>query len=819
LVSIAAVSTFAAVALHGALVKTQDAERQARLREAEALVSQAHGTRYSRRPGQRFDALAALAKAAAIGHELGQPAAWFDGPRNEAIGALALPDIHITQSWNGFPPGTHAADVSQDFQLYARTTERGACSVRRIADDVELAQLPELGEPALAAFGPGLLLVLYGESTHRLQLWDLAGPEPILRLNQRRPHHDWNFRADGRLIALGNPDGSFEVLATDTGKLRHHLDARGITQNANPCLHPTEPVAAICSYESRLLQIRDLGTGAVHCTLALPWRGSAGGAWSPDGRILAVAGGDSDVIHLYAFDPAARTLRLTRVLLRQPVGGGLAVRFNAAGDRFVAHGWSGKVHLFDVNTGRLLFSTHSLLSTGLKELHLDPTGERLAPARVGPRQDQIGLWSVADAREYRALVHDGPEQGNPHLGWPAVHPGGRLAAQAFNDGLALFDLETGRELAFVAPHRGVGCVCFDDAGNLLTNAFEGVFRWPVRPDPARPGRLTVGPAERLPFNPGDRAIAASRDGQVIAQAMYAGYRMQQYAGGWILHPNAPKPRRVDAGTSMAWAGVSPDGRWAAFGQHNTRVNVYEAATGRRVWQSPADNHADCRFSPDGRWLVTDNDGGRAYAVGTWQPGPSLGPGRPWDVSPDSRLVVMGQMDGVYRLVELATGRELAQLEDPEQANGSAVFTPEGTRLVVAAKDGLRIWDLRRIRAELNKLGLDWDAPAYPPAPPAVAAPPLTVYFDQGNLAALVQPRQAVGVYSLALALCPLNAEAYLYRGRAYAQLNQPGNAIADYTVFLTLAPPNDKRRPEALNGLAQACRDRAWQLMTKRARP
>src|SRR5262249_49422994 len=156
-------------------------------------------------------------------------------------------------------------------------------------------------------------------------------------------------------------------------------------------------------------------------------------------------------------------------------------------------------------------------------------------------------------------------------------------------------------------------------------------RWPVRPDPTRPGRLTVGPPERLPFHPADRSVAVSRDGRVIAQANYK-------SGGWVLHPDAPRPRRVEPG-GCNWVSVSPDGRGVACGPHLTRVNVYEAATGRREWQSPADRQDHARFSPDGRWLVTRSDGGRAYRVGTWEPGPQLGPGTPWDVSPDSRLVV------------------------------------------------------------------------------------------------------------------------------------------------------------------------------------
>jgi hypothetical protein len=71
-------------------------------------------------------------------------------------------------------------------------------------------------------------------------------------------------------------------------------------------------------------------------------------------------------------------------------------------------------------------------------------------------------------------------------------------------------------------------------------------------------------------------------------------------------------------------------------------------------------------------------------------------------------------------VEPNTGRELARLEDPDQIDGYAEFSPDGLRLVIAAEDGLRVWDLRRIRAELVKLGLDWDAPPYPEGK---AAPP------------------------------------------------------------------------------------------------
>jgi hypothetical protein len=176
--------------------------------------------------------------------------------------------------------------------------------------------------------------------------------------------------------------------------------------------------------------------------------------------------------------------------------------------------------------------------------------------------------------------------------------------------------------------------------------------------------------------------------------------------------------------------VSPDGRWVAFGLD--RVKVYPAAGGECVWQSPAGKGTYGRFSPDGRWLVTNVDGGRLYTVGTWEPGPQLGPGTPWDATSD--LAILGQPNGIYRLVELATGRELARLEDPEQRTGPAAFTPDGAKLVVAVRNGLRVWDLARIRAGLSHLGLDWDKPPYSPAEDKPDQPTLHCTVDFGALA-------------------------------------------------------------------------------------
>src|SRR5262249_24545394 len=87
-------------------------------------------------------------------------------------------------------------------------------------------------------------------------------------------------------------------------------------------------------------------------------------------------------------------------------------------------------------------------------------------------------------------------------------------------------------------------------------------------------------------------------------------------------------------------------------------------------------------------------------------------------SPDGRLMALEMAPAVIHLKEVATGRTVARLEDPDGDGATwQGFTPDGTRLVVAAKyaSAIHVWDLRAIRTRLKEMNLDWDWPAFPPA--------------------------------------------------------------------------------------------------------
>jgi serine/threonine protein kinase len=422
------------------------AKREARLHEANALVGQAHGTRLSRRPGQRFEALDALGKAAAIGRGLGQPPEWFDRLRNEAIAALALPDIHITHEFGSFPPGSRWVELNEDFTLYVHTTDEGSCTIRRVDDDTEVARLPEFGEPVEAQFGPGDFLAVYIRPSHRFQLRELSGAEAVLRFEERGIC-TWRFRDDGRLVALSHLDGAISVYEIASGKRVYRLAPAQIVRGLDAHLHPAAPFVVCNSYHYHDVQVRDLRSGAVVATVVPPWRLGSYACWGPDGRTLLVTEAEGGIIQEYAFDTAAPALRLIRSI-QGPIMGGAELTFNPAGDRFVRRGWGNAVVLFDADSGQELFRTHSQSpASNSTLLRFDPTGQRLAGARVGDRKDRIGMWSVADAREYRSLPFAGNAINN-NIGQfsAAIHPAGRLAAVGSTEGVVLFDLETGRLL-------------------------------------------------------------------------------------------------------------------------------------------------------------------------------------------------------------------------------------------------------------------------------------------------------------------------------------------------------------------------------------
>jgi eukaryotic-like serine/threonine-protein kinase len=710
---------------NAALEQTRVEKKQKSEQLWHALVAQARANQLSRRAGQRFETLEILKQATELARTLDLPEARFHELRNVTSATLTLPDLHLAGPWNPWPTDGYDFDFDEAHALYARTDRRGNCSVRRVADNVEVHLLPGLGVlagPYFSRDGKFLALTHYTEGpaarSVAVQLWGLETTAArMIRSEENGRYVD--FHPNGRQVGVAYSDGTIRLFELPSGQpLGRPLAPNILTREVNFALHPTEPVVAVSSYFGSVVQFRDLNTGEV--LAVLPQDGRAMSlAWRPDGATLAI-GLDTYRIRLY--DRARR--QVVRTLETDQRAS--SIGFNHVGDRLASTSWGPFMEMFDVGTGQKLFTTTNMRHRG----RFSRDDRRLA----GAIQDgKLGVWQVGDGRECRTLVRKDMPDKSSYANSSSVSPDGRLLAAAMTDGFGIWDMLSGDELKFIPTGGGFNLVLFEPSGALLALCPTGLFRWPIAKESSAAGPWVMGPPERLPL-----PLGQSRDGRVIVTCSRAINIEHAHAGGWILHADRPdQPIRLDPGADIVHIAVSPDGYWiVTVVQSSGLAKVWDARDGKLVTQLAEWGSGYPRFSPDSRWLSTDLDGGRLFAVGTWEPGPRVGGAGAF--APDGKLLAVVTGAGSVRLVDPATGRELSVLEDLSQdGTTQPSFAPDGTKLIARTRgkvEGIRVWDLRLIRQHLARIGLDWDAPPYPPAEAGKTLVPLKLEVRLGDLA-------------------------------------------------------------------------------------
>ncbi len=107
-----------------------------------------------------------------------------------------------------------------------------------------------------------------------------------------------------------------------------------------------------------------------------------------------------------------------------------------------------------------------------------------------------------------------------------------------------------------------------------------------------------------------------------------------------------------------------------------------------------------------------------------------------EFSADGRILAcVGAEPAIVHLLDGETLDELATLTPAESyTTTDLAFSPDGALLAqITNRAGVvHLWDLRRIRAQLATMGLDWNTPPY--APPEAKSPPLlvTIHADAEN---------------------------------------------------------------------------------------
>jgi serine/threonine protein kinase/WD40 repeat protein len=690
------------------LGQVQEPEWVKAARQRDVLTAQAGANRTSRRPGQRFGTLRTIAQAV----ELGGPSPEL---RTEAIAALSLPDLEPVKEWDGWQSGSSFVSFDATLERYARQDHDGNVSVRRVADDVEVARLPGFGRPAwngVALSPDGRLVAQHGQPegqrAGRVKLWRLDGSEPPL-VPEELAAGDRNleagdrqaaiaFRPDGRQVAVAQPRIAITVFDTATGRRLHTLAFPGAATRL--AFHPNLPRLAAAG--ARTLKVLDVATSRELADLPpLPAPVQAL-AWHPGGQLLAVACED---LRIYLWDVGTRR---TAVFLEGHNHPALALAFHPGGRLLMSSDATAIMRLWEVSSGRQLLTVPGIVGGFSHD-------DRPRAALIQPGPGKLGLYDVAAGEEYRSVLPPSP-RGQGRFTWASrtLGPHGPYQAMTSDDGVYLLDPVSGQIVGCLPAPETHGLL-FEPSGALLTYGRAGVQRWPVGPGTAaRPGWLNIGPPQYL--------FAVTAAGQPGASAAGRVLALPDNDGGAVVHfQDSDRVLKLGPQRSVACCAVSPDGRWVATGSlrapGGVGAKVWDARSGRLVKDFAVSDGCGVLFSPDGKWLATTGGGCRLWEVDTWEPGPCLG-GECVAFSEDGTLAAVTAEFGALRLVAPATGREYARLEVPEPIQLLPVtFTPDGGHLLAygGQRGTLHIWDLRVIRRQLTELGLDWEPSPIPPA--------------------------------------------------------------------------------------------------------
>jgi len=599
---------------------------------------------------------------------------------------------------------------------YAVADQMGNIRVHRLADDVVVRRFPTFGlvsyRMEFSADGRYLLAKYDHNSGAQLHIFDLQDGRTVWTTTDLPQRPIFAVSHDSRLVAFGQKDRSIRLVELQTGKETQQLPATDFRPDKF-CFHPDGRKLAVGSEVSRTVFLWDLEHPTVGKRIANGEHVHSMD-WSPDGQLLAVGCADY-CAYVWKADDTSEPLAVCRGHQAEVVD----VCFSNRGDLLATHSWDGTTRLWDPRTGRERLSVPG----GGARLRFGPDDRRVALAK--------GVWQLAAGHECRTIpAHEqlGKDKGRKGPQYLTVSPDGRLIASCAKDGLRLWDLAGGREVAHL-PIGHVRSAFFADRESLITSGERGQDRWPIRLGADQAGRLGIGPPQSLDPRPSSRRGSLSRDGRTLAVSSGGSVHLLDLEGKSL-------PRHLSGRPGLHDVALSADGCWAAAGSWQGKgVRLWDAHTGHVVkdWlmESPS---ASAAFSPDGRWLVTaTGQEYRFWRVGIWEADKAI-PRHPdagtvpgvMAFTPDGRLLAVAWTRRVIQLVDTATCESLATLEPPDPgAEGiySMCFNGEGSTLVAAIENHrLQVWDLREIRRQLRAMGLDWDPPAKPEIIPG--EPPL-----------------------------------------------------------------------------------------------
>jgi WD40 repeat protein len=528
-----------------------------------------------------------------------------------------------------------------------------------------------------------------------LRVWRVDPGTPLLDLTNdfaRSPE----FSPDDQHVILFHQTNSVWVYDLASGRrVASYPVAREV---ANFKLHPEGQQLAISYTGGNLVQLLDLASGRISNGFTAP-EPVQNLAWHPGGRWLAAAG-------RYGNNVLWDTATSARSVIKAHSSASIGLDFAPRGSLLASAGWDYRLRLQDCARAIEICS----LPSALYGAWFSPDSRWLG---YGSALGKASLAQVS-AGSACAELYTEYSSGEAQKGC-AFSTDGRWLATAHGDGFRIWDVGARRLAAFQPTAREIISVRFHPIRSaLITDGAEGVAEWPFTTNrDARSPEFVVGKPTRLAAAADSQWDYLACNGESLAIA--SGDTVQLLD----LQSEGPPRRTLQGGVDFRFTALSPDGKWCAAGSWLTNsVWVFDLASGQTAQLLPAGaSTSSLCFSPNSQWLVLCGaEEFRFVRTGSWRLAATVQrkangtlPGKA-AFSPDSRLTALIYSGQLIRLVDPATGNEVATLEPRELENlASLAFSPDGATLAATTwTKVIQLWDLRFIRAELAALNLNWE---------------------------------------------------------------------------------------------------------------
>ena len=709
-----AASTLAVLALVAvsiiSVIYARQAERAQRgMREAlyDARLTQAQALRRSGRPGQRLGALAAVAAAAQIrvSPQL----------RDEALAAMALPDLEVVASLDVMPEKDGFADYDFDSDLLVVGSYQNPVLERyhlRTGERLAPYHLPGMASGFIkfriapgGQRGVGYGLAAPDQEFTAMAILDTAlGEIHGVVFDARSDREPAMFYDGTKRLATGMNGGGMAVCDGETGKVYHRIPS-------------PEKVESIYAEETtrRLLVSMDSGRSWL-----IPYSDDAApvelpspahcfrGALSPDGRI----GLFGSMQGAFTFFNPGEVLAGGAPVFEVRPGHTDMVTFlhHASGGQYwLSSSWDRSTRLWTAGGGGLLSMDGRVFAMTQDGGHAAMVqGNRISLLRLAAAVECPAVSDYAKFKLRTALF-------SPDGKMAAISSAGRSGAE--NQGGTLLcrlpDLTPVATLGVL--HTGAG---FSAEGTKLISSGLATEIWDLSGlSPAGPGLPRLRAGTRLAEGT-SQCVAVSADGRWFAAAMGQNrpenerairiFRQDTLAPGPVITYDA----RHFAVSGLAFA---PAGQWlVSHYWKGAGFDVWDTVTGAHLAQGcPETESLKLDVNPTGTLMVTASASEmKIWTTSDWScrrtlPLPAYSPFAhevAWSPQGD-RIACEGDR-GQVRITEAATDELLATLTLPQNEPVSHLaWSPDGKTLAVSTPQQTFFYDLRKAAAHLLRLGI------------------------------------------------------------------------------------------------------------------